>query len=354
MLKKLQMSTWQNNQPQGYNSNNYQNQYTGHKQSRDYTENQYQNNYYTTGKKSKNPLNHQYSNKQPHTQNAYPSNNYTQQNVTDYDKGYQQSNKLGMGRRDNRYQTNDDVRPLTERHQQQFQQYPKSGYNDNPYLNSNRGYDQGNGHQNAYGSQDQSRGNRRNDMNFGGSYDGNYSRNNKKAYGSPDRGDQDNNFYGGGPGGFQGSPDFRNRSQRRAVQNNSMRETMDPAYGRNRGNNQMDLNPRQFLSPQPRREGKEERRGNNTSARDIQKPFWKSSGINNHDKRAKSRRMNLTLKDVNPGEENFTFRGNGNYGGFEPSTNDSARGIGSRNNDSKRESNIFFNFFRFCSKNPAS
>ena len=111
-----------------------------------------------------------------------------------------------------------------------------------------------------------------------------------------------------------------------------MRETMEPRYNQNKTNNI----GRQFLSPQPRRDSRPDN-GNTTDPRDFQKPFWKSQ--NPKSRRAKSRKMNLTLKDVNPHEEYNGFRGNNM--GFEPSTNDSARGIGSRNDDSRRESNLF-------------
>lgn len=151
----------------------------------------------------------------------------------------------------------------------------------------------------------------------------------QQGYISPERGNEKKSLLESFMGFLKGGSFGGNSGKKKK----SMRDTMDPQYGRrdrdngNRG--------RTFLSPQPRREGREDRGNNQNSMRDIQRPFWKSQ--NGKSNRGRSRRMNLTLKEVHPGEEN-QFRGK--YGAFEPSTNDSARGI---QDTSRRESKV--NFF---------
>lgn len=119
------MSNWQNPNPQNYNTNGYQNQYPSYGTGNPYAENQYQNQYQTQ-KNSKNPLNHQYNKRNSHGPTAYGGNNYQQKNNPEYSNGYPQKAPRRKKSRNPRYQTNDDVRPLTERQHQQYQQYPQS------------------------------------------------------------------------------------------------------------------------------------------------------------------------------------------------------------------------------------
>lgn len=161
------MSNWSNQTPQTWN-NNYQNQYGGHNQSNQYAENQYGQNYNSHGSRAKNPLQQQYiGNKQYQGQNSYQGNGYGNQSPNKYEEDSRGNGRREPRSRNQKYQTSDDVRPLTER--QQFQQYPQ-----NNYQNGNRkAYDQGSGGYN------------RNNIDQGRKYQDNYGGGNQVAYGSP-------------------------------------------------------------------------------------------------------------------------------------------------------------------------
>lgn len=323
------MSNWQNQKPQAWD-NNYGNQYGGYSKKNGYAENQYQNNYYNQTNTKKNPLQHQYpkpKQKNYQGQNGYPGPNQPPQKQQGYEQGPQVGAKMGMGANNQHYKTNDDVRPLTERPQQPFQQFGQKGdqnrYNSIPYLGGNQA-----GYNTAPGGNDQNYSrrdrNRAKSMRKGGNFDDAYTGNQNTAFASPNpntRGAGANNYMNT----FNGSKKSPMGRRSPGGVNPSMRETMEPRY-----NQRDEGGARRFLSPQPQRDNRG-MKNDTRSSRDIQRPFWKSP---NGKGRAKSRKMNLTLKDIQR-EEAANQRPN--FGGFEPSTNDSARGI--RNNDgSKRES----------------
>lgn len=333
------MSNWQTQNPQPWD-NNYGNQYGGYSKKNGNVENQYKNNYYNQASSKKNPLQHQYSNpkasKGHGQQNGYPGGNNATQNQRGYQQGFMGLGGKGQGHSPQQYKTNDDVRPLTERPQQPFQQFGQNGdknrYNSNPHLNGNQGGYNGNlgGNDQGYSRRDKNRAKSMRKRGKSGKYDDPYGRNQANNYTSPNpnRGGGGNNYMNTF-NGIQNSPVGGRRPP--GVPNSSMRETMEPRYNNQRRD---EGGARRFLSPQPRRDQRPDA-SNTKSTRDIQRPFWKSPNGNG---RAKSRKMNLTLKDIQKQEELANQRPN--FGGFEPSTNDSARGI--RNEDGKRESKWLF------------